>query len=163
MWDFGPSLCMSQYCSLWVNRVTNFICGGSGSLQKPPVGGFADPALQWDFIPSLGIHWQYIISSWLWLSHNTWHPCLWVHWGWGSWCWMPPWAGTAPGAGWRHFPLLCFSDREIEFNLLANLWWWNSFLVCLFRLLWHPPVQASVAPFGCQGSGWVGTSRSAGC
>lgn len=57
------------------------------------------------------------------------------------------------GAEWRHFPSLCFPDGEIAFNLLANLWWWNSLLVCLFRLLWHPPMQASVAPFGCQGSG----------
>lgn len=52
-----------------------------------------------------------------------------------------------------HFPSLRFSIREVEFNLLADLWWGNSFLLCLFRLPWHPPMPALAAPFCCQALG----------
>lgn len=161
MWDFGPSLCMSQHCSLWVNRVMNFTLV---DLAPCFVGGFCRPCLSGSFHPFSRGYTGSASSPPGFCSAIT--PDIPVcgftglrelvldrHCG----------QEQLSGAEWRHFPSLCFPDGEIAFNLLANLWWWNSLLVCLFRLLWHPPMQASVAPFGCQGSGGVGTSRNSGC
>lgn len=139
----------------------NFTCGRSGALLWE---AFAECGIHWGFVPSLGA--ALAVCTLLLASvqpENQMSPIMdsvgprevVV----GSHCGQ----GQLSGVQWRVrlFPSLCFSVREVEFNLLANLWWWNSFLLCLFRLLWHPPMQASTTPLGCQVL-WV-EQRKEGC